>query len=104
MRDPNMRMLMENLCKDSPMFDFVEQTAGRTVKSSAAAGEMNKEDEKENLHAKSDQLKNDQKAALYEYMSQLESDFPEENPDLVRSYENKSFRELMTIRLDAVDI
>lgn len=24
MRDPNIRMQMENLCKDSPMFDFVE--------------------------------------------------------------------------------
>ena len=34
MRDPNVRMLMENFCSDSPMFDFVEQTAGRAVKSS----------------------------------------------------------------------
>lgn len=31
MRDPNCRMLMENLCADSPMFDFVEQVAGRDV-------------------------------------------------------------------------
>jgi hypothetical protein len=29
MRDPNERMLMGNLVKDSPMFDFVEQLAGR---------------------------------------------------------------------------
>lgn len=28
-RDPNMRMLMEQFCKDSPMFDYVEQIANR---------------------------------------------------------------------------
>lgn len=32
MRDPNERMLMSNLVKDSPMFDFVEQMAGRANK------------------------------------------------------------------------
>ena len=31
-RDSNMRMLMENVCADSPMFDFVEQAAGREVR------------------------------------------------------------------------
>jgi hypothetical protein len=30
MRDPNERMLMSNLVKDSPMFDFVEQIANRS--------------------------------------------------------------------------
>jgi hypothetical protein len=30
-RDPNMRMLMEQFCKDSPMFDYVEQIAHREV-------------------------------------------------------------------------
>lgn len=29
-RDPNERMLMSNLVKDSPMFDYVEQIAGRS--------------------------------------------------------------------------
>ena len=32
-RDSNLRMLMENVCADSPMFDFVEQEAGREVRS-----------------------------------------------------------------------
>ena len=31
-RDSNMRMLMENVCSDSPMFDFVEQAAGKEVR------------------------------------------------------------------------
>ena len=31
-RDSNIRMLMENVCGDSPMFDFVEQAAGREVR------------------------------------------------------------------------
>jgi hypothetical protein len=30
-RDPNVRMLMENLAKDSPMYDYIEQLAGRPV-------------------------------------------------------------------------
>ena len=30
-RDPNMRMYMEQFCKDSPMFDYVEQISGRPV-------------------------------------------------------------------------
>lgn len=30
MRDPNERMLMSNLVKDSPMFDFVEEISGRS--------------------------------------------------------------------------
>ena len=30
MRDPNERMLMSNLVKDSPMFDYVEQISGRS--------------------------------------------------------------------------
>jgi hypothetical protein len=30
MRDPNERMLMSNLVKDSPMYDYVEQIAGRS--------------------------------------------------------------------------
>ena len=40
-RDPNLRMLMENVCADSPMFDFVEQAAGREgrVPLAAPAGE-----------------------------------------------------------------
>jgi len=32
MRDPNERMLMSNLVKDSPMFDYVEEISGRKVK------------------------------------------------------------------------
>jgi hypothetical protein len=32
MRDPNLRMLMSNICADSPMFDYVEQISGREVK------------------------------------------------------------------------
>lgn len=32
-RDSNLRMIMENVCVDSPMFDFVEQEAGREVRS-----------------------------------------------------------------------
>lgn len=28
-RDPNLRMLMSSICADSPMFDYVEQIAGR---------------------------------------------------------------------------
>ena len=47
-RDSNMRMLMENMCSDSPMFDFVEQAAGKevrnpisTIPSSAAAESHN---------------------------------------------------------------
>ena len=30
-RDPNIRMYMESMCEDSPMFDFVEQSVGREV-------------------------------------------------------------------------
>ena len=30
MRDPNVRMLMSNLVNDSPMFDHVEEMAGRS--------------------------------------------------------------------------
>jgi len=30
MRDPNERMLMSNLVKDSPMFDHVEEISGRS--------------------------------------------------------------------------
>ena len=29
MRDPNVRMLMSGLVEDSPMYDYVEQIAGR---------------------------------------------------------------------------
>jgi len=29
MRDPNIRMFMSNMVKDSPMFDFVEQISGK---------------------------------------------------------------------------
>lgn len=36
-RDSNMRMLMENVCSDSPMFDFVEQAAGKEVRGPLAA-------------------------------------------------------------------
>jgi len=32
MRDPNERMLMSHLVKDSPMFDHVEEIAGRSNK------------------------------------------------------------------------
>jgi hypothetical protein len=32
MRDPNLRVYMENLVKDSPMFEFAEQSAGREVR------------------------------------------------------------------------
>jgi hypothetical protein len=31
-RDPNMRMFMEQFVKDSPMYDYVEQIAGRSHK------------------------------------------------------------------------
>ena len=30
MRDPNARILMGNLVKDSPMFDYADQMAGRS--------------------------------------------------------------------------
>ena len=40
-RDSNMRMLMENVCSDSPMFDFVEQAAGKEVRSSLASVSAN---------------------------------------------------------------
>jgi len=42
-RDSNLRMLMENMCSDSPMFDFVEQEAGREVRApvSSAATSVN---------------------------------------------------------------
>jgi hypothetical protein len=33
MRDPNMRMFMGTLGVDSPMFDYVEQIAGRPTPS-----------------------------------------------------------------------
>lgn len=42
LRDPNLRMLMSNICSDSPMFDYVEQIAGRTVKSSTSTKEESK--------------------------------------------------------------
>ena len=29
MRDPNIRMYMEEFCKDSPMYDFVEQLCNK---------------------------------------------------------------------------
>ena len=32
MRDPNLRVYMENLVKDSPMYEFAEQSAGREVR------------------------------------------------------------------------
>ena len=32
MRDPNMRMYMQNICQTSPMYDFVEEAVGREVK------------------------------------------------------------------------
>ena len=32
MRDPNMRMLMENICNDSPMYEHVESLANREVR------------------------------------------------------------------------
>lgn len=35
MRDPNERMLMSSLVKDSPMFDYAEQIAGRANKTEA---------------------------------------------------------------------
>lgn len=42
-RDPNLRMLMSNICSDSPMFDYVEQIAGRAVKSSVPIKEEAKQ-------------------------------------------------------------
>jgi hypothetical protein len=32
MRDPNLRVYMENLCNDSPMFEYAEQAAGREIR------------------------------------------------------------------------
>ena len=37
MRDPNERMLMSDLVKDSPMFDYVEQMAGRSNQTNLAS-------------------------------------------------------------------
>ena len=37
MRDPNLRMLMGALGGDSPMFDYVEQIAGRPTPSSVGS-------------------------------------------------------------------
>jgi len=31
-RDPNLRVYMENLVKDSPMYEFCEQSAGQEVR------------------------------------------------------------------------
>ena len=63
MRDPNMRMLMENLCHDSPMFDFVEESAGREVKikggDNTNTGTGNGNNAESNPRAKSEQLKVD---------------------------------------------
>jgi hypothetical protein len=36
-------MLMSNICSDSPMFDYVEQIAGRAVKSSVPIKEEAKQ-------------------------------------------------------------
>lgn len=36
-RDPNLRAMMSNICADSPMFDYVEQIAGRQVNNSVPA-------------------------------------------------------------------
>jgi len=35
MRDPNARILMGNLVKDSPMFDYADQISGRSNQSNA---------------------------------------------------------------------
>ena len=39
-RDPNLRILMENVCSDSPMFDFVEESAGREVRRPTGVSEV----------------------------------------------------------------
>lgn len=31
-RDPNMRMVMESICKDSPMYEYVEQLNNKEIK------------------------------------------------------------------------
>ena len=43
MRDANLRMYMGNLCNDSPMYDYVEQIAGRTVQASSSSAEEQKD-------------------------------------------------------------
>ena len=35
LRDPNERMLMSNLVKDSPMFDYIEEISGRASQPAA---------------------------------------------------------------------
>ena len=103
MRDPNIRMFMENLCADSPMFDFVEESAGREIKISSTSnptGQPKQADPRQ----KTKQLKIDQEIALQDYVRGFEGVFPEENQELIQSYENKSFRELMMIKLDKLDV
>lgn len=38
-------MLMENMCSDSPMFDFVEQEAGREVRAPVSSAAASTQDE-----------------------------------------------------------
>lgn len=52
MRDPNLRMLMSNICEDSPMYDYVEQIAGRTVKSETNSNSQPKEQKEESKKRK----------------------------------------------------
>ena len=103
MRDPNIRMFMENLCADSPMFDFVEESAGREVKIPTSSKPPNQSQEQD-PRQKTKQLKIDQEIALQDYIRSFEGVFPEENQELIQSYENKSFRELMMIKLDKLDV
>lgn len=57
MRDPNLRMLMSNIISYSPMFDHVEEIAGRTNKST-------EEETKQPRPNKKIKLPNDQKNVL----------------------------------------
>ena len=41
MRDPNLRVYMENLVKDSPMYEFAEQSAGREVRAPLESSQSN---------------------------------------------------------------
>lgn len=50
-RDPNLRAMMSSICSDSPMFDYVEQIAGREANSNVApkqqANQSNQQKQKE---------------------------------------------------------
>ena len=60
MRDPNERMLMSNLVKDSPMFDYVEQIAGRANQTEQPIPKKSKKQIKEEQRQRELEMAEDQ--------------------------------------------